>query len=318
MPELDKMKGSSLQNIAQLITERIGLNIDSVRDYQAVSDRVNALKLTSPGDYRRLLGEDSHKSRNEWKVLAEKLTVGESKFFRDEGQFSLLRDRILPELIAKNKTSRSLRMWSAGCSSGEEPYTLAIVINELLADRDKWNISIIGTDLNPQVIERARRGVFSRWSVRSVNPGVMSRYFRMTSAGWEIDSRIREMVSFREGNLLQDSFPTNSSDLHHMDLILCRNVFIYFDRHAVTRVLRKFEDTLTDNGYLMTGHGDLYDQQVAQLQCMTFDKSIVFQRTNVVQPDPLCADQRDNIARRIAVFFRLPRSSQSTGPMAKI
>ena len=281
---ISKVKEDSLQKIGRLVTERFGLNIDSDRSYEAISSRVNASKSIGPEDYYRLLTNGTSGSDVEWKTLAEMLTVGESHFFRDRGQIALLRDRILPELISRNRSRRSLRIWSAGCSTGEEPYTLATLVYELLPDRDSWKVLILGTDLNPRSIEAARRGVYSRWSFRSVSPDVRARYFEMNGGGWELDSRIRKMVTFREGNLLLETFPDSFSELQDMDLILCRNVFIYFDRAAKTTVVTKFEDTLADGGYLMTGHGDLHDQASSRLRGILLDGSLVYQRTGDGQP----------------------------------
>ena len=124
------------------------------------------------------------------------LTIGESYFFRDQGQMTLLKQQILPELIAHKKVQYaeglavpSLRIWSAGCSIGEEPYALAILVKQLIPDCDKWNILILGTDINPESIEKAKRGIYHPWSFRLVNPDLQRWYFYQRQTSWEMMSK---------------------------------------------------------------------------------------------------------------------------------
>jgi chemotaxis protein methyltransferase CheR len=228
--------------------------------------------------YLQLLGRNTPESCTEWQELATLLTIGESYFFRDQGQIDLLRRRLLPELIAARQSRRRLRIWSAGCAGGEEPYSLAMLLRELLPAPEDWQILVLGTDLNGQALAKARRGRYSSWSFRGVDPALQRRYFTRDREEWLLCEEVRDMVVFQPGNLASDRFPDPGSELHDMDLILCRNTFIYFSPELVAAVAEKFADTLCDQGYLVTGHGELQLQQAGPLQARLLEDQVVFQK----------------------------------------
>jgi chemotaxis protein methyltransferase CheR len=151
-------------------------------------------------------------------------------------------------------------------------------VRELLPSRNDWNIVIFGTDVNKHAIAAARRGIYRQHSLRALDQDLRNRYFHQHRSDWELDGRFRSMVSFRQINLLQDPFPDTTANLSDLDLILCRNVFIYFDRAAVTRVISKFTNALKVGGYLITGHAELHDQKPSELSVKAFPESIIYQR----------------------------------------
>jgi chemotaxis protein methyltransferase CheR len=206
---------------------------------------------------------------------------GETHFFRDIGQFDLLRLRILPELIERHRDSKTLRLWSAGCSSGEEAYSLAMLVDMLLPARDDWDIFILGSDIDKTALEKARRGHYGAWSFRMELSTVQKRYFQRKGNEWALDECVRRMVTFRKDDLIRDTFP--GGELRDMDLILCRNVFIYFSADTVFAVANKLAATLSIGGYLMTGHTELIGHRVQHLQSRLFANSVVYQR---VSPKP--------------------------------
>lgn len=262
-----------------MVAEQTGLQVriqDNAILREAILLRMKLLKLSRPEKYYQLLTADSAEGNPEWRKLVAHLITGESYFFRDKGQFNLLKNRILPELIRRNHRQSSLRIWSAGCSTGEEPYSLAILVDELLPHRGDWNIFVLGTDINEESVEKARQGVYGPWSLRAMEPDLRARYFHHRKNEWELDERIRAMVTFRYGNLLKDTFPGDAADIHPMDLILCRNVFIYFDSNAVSAVLQKFIQVL-NGGYLMTGHNELHAQSPGCLRPRFFPESVIYQ-----------------------------------------
>ncbi|MBD2183030.1 tetratricopeptide repeat protein [Planktothrix sp. FACHB-1355] len=290
------MNEALIQRFVELISSNTGLHVreqDRENLAKIIWARLKILRLSTPEDYYQLLQphtdsnavEDTLPER-EWRELTHLLTTGESYFFRDKGQFALLRNMILPELIAaKNNAAniqagekRSLRIWSAGCSTGEEPYSLAILLQELLTDLDDWNIFILGTDLNQQAIEKAKAGIYSPWSFRLVDTDLQMRYFHQRKTEWQVDKRIGTMVKFAYGNLVKDHYPSLNSDIHSMDLILCRNVFVYFEYNAISVVLKKFYDTLLPSGYLITGHTELYAQDLGCFQVKVLPESVLYQR----------------------------------------
>ena len=239
---------------------------------------MKALQISCPEGYLHLLSPDGPESKNESKELAGLITTGESYFFRDCGQFTLLKTRVLPELIVKRKVQHTLRIWSAGCSTGEEPYSIAMLFDELLPDGKDWTIFLCGTDINENALEKAKRGRYSPWSFRMVDADIQTRYFTRHKEEWEIAPRIRKTCSFQYANLLDDAFPACMPELCDIDLILCRNVFIYFGTEAITTVLDKFIEILNDGGYLMTGHGELYGQRLRLLKPLLFPESVVYQK----------------------------------------
>ncbi len=203
-------------------------------------------------------------------------TNNETYFFRDHGQFDLLRLHLLPELIKQRRHSKTLRLWSAGCSSGEEAYSLAMLIDMVLPDKDEWNILIFGTDIDERALARARCGRYGQWSFRMVPPVLKQRYFRRKNDEWQLDERIRDMVAFQAGDLISDPFP--DVIFQGMDLILCRNVFIYFAAIEVAAVAAKLAATLREGGYLMTAHTELISHDVRNLQNRLFAEGVIYQR----------------------------------------
>lgn len=205
---------------------------------------------------------------------------GETFFFRDHGQFDLLRLHILPELIQRRSGEKHLRIWSAGCASGEEAYSLAILVDMLLPQRSGWDIRILGSDINQTALEKARRGHYGKWSFRMAPPMLQQRYFQHAGEEWILDERIRSMVTFTTTDLIRDEYP--AGELREMDLILCRNVFIYFDSLAVKTVAEKLSSALNLGGYLMAAHTELIGHRIQNLRSRLFAEGVVHQRVEPV------------------------------------
>jgi chemotaxis protein methyltransferase CheR len=282
------MDEALLHRFEQLIAARTGLQLRP-REHEALRDalaaRMASLRLDQADEYYRLLQAGRPDVESEWDQLIARLTNNESYFFRDKGQMTLLRERILPELIARNQERRTLRLWSAGCSTGEEPYSLAMLVDELLPQRravsaSGWEIVILGTDIDEQALQKARRGMYGSWSFRTMEAAQQQRYFQRQGDGWQVAEATRSVVTFVRCNLVSDSIPSTMTGIHDMDLILCRNVFIYFERKAVSAVLPKFAQTLREGGYLMTGHAETQGRLAEPLQARMFPESVVYQRVS--------------------------------------
>lgn len=277
--------GDLPERVDELVRHATGLRVrESERQHLLhwTGERAHALRrsgVTGAEDYCRLLAEDSGIARIEREMLSAKFTTGESYFFRDQEQFDLLAATILPELIARRASERSLRIWSAGCATGEEPYSLAMLLDEFAPRLSGWNISILGTDINGEALDKARRGYYREWSFRALDMRRRQRYFLPRGDQWQIEPRLREMLSFRAVDLMRDRFPDIDAGLHDFDLILCRNVFIYLDARAVSRITAKFASALADGGYLITGHSELFGHEIAPLRVRMFAQSAVFQKT---------------------------------------
>lgn len=213
--------------------------------------------------YAALLS-DGARGEAEWARLEAEITVGETFFFRYAEQFQALRERILPELIAGRTSERALRIWSAGCSTGAEPYSLSILVQELLGDAlPDWRISILGTDISTEALATARAAEYGRWALRTMPPEERLRYFtRLPPApgirregGYALRPEFRGRVRFERGNLLTLTEPGAPSGEPY-DLILCRNVLIYFDARTVTAVVRGLGRRLRTDGWLLLGHAE--------------------------------------------------------------
>ncbi len=186
------------------------------------------------------------------------ITIGETYFFRDKTQMDLLEKQILPQIILEKRKQNNLnlRIWSAGCASGEELFTIAIFLHELLPDLSAWTIQLLGTDINTQVLHRAVVGRYKEWSMRSISPYYKNKYFTKVNNEYLISSSLSSLVNFFYLNLNDDNFPSISNGTNAQDLILCRNVLIYFDSERINLLMKKFSACLIKEGYLLLGASD--------------------------------------------------------------
>lgn len=196
--------------------------------------------------------------------VVEAMTTNETSFFRDQMPFDTLRTEILPDLLRCRAGQRRLDIWSAACSSGQEPYSVAMVLREHFAGHRDWQINIVASDLSTEVLRRARRGVFSQFEMdRGLPEAFRNKYFERVSDGWRVNAQIRDMVEFREVNLIGrwQHFPP-------MDLVLLRNVLVYFDTETKVRVLERIRGVLRPDGFLMLGGAETtlhLDRQFARI-----------------------------------------------------
>ena len=246
--------------LVQVIREHTGIVL---QDYQMEGLRKAVLELCTRFEYKsvdafidhfRMLKADAP----EREFLMERVTIGESYFFRDEGQISFIRDSWLPKIIAqKRKTgSLSLRIWCAGCSDGQEPYTIAMLLENEIADLADWDVAILATDINANALHTAISGRYSEWSFRGTPESVRSRYFASDGNDYLLNEATRNRVTFSYLNLVDDSFPSLLNHTANQDIILCRNVFIYFDRPTVNAIMEKLTTCLLLDGHLIVGSSD--------------------------------------------------------------
>lgn len=276
--------------LKQLLAEKIGLHVPPQaheRFIRMVHEQTSRHGFATLDEYRDFLLDDA--ASGEWEEFIRHFTSGETFFFRDHGQFDLLRLQLLPELIARHRADKTLRFWSSACASGEEAYSLAMLVDLLLPERSDWNILILGTDIDSRALAKARQGRYSQWSFRLFPASLQQRYFHQLHHEWQLDKRIRDMVSFDVVNLVDQTFPDSTSELHDMDLILCRNVFIYFQSSAVLAVASKLADTLVDGGYLVTAHTELMNRPIPGLQSRLFSEGVVYQRSTLASVYPMPA-----------------------------
>ncbi len=224
-------------------------------------------QLTAGGDRRRL------------EAFVGRLTVGETHFFRNGPQFDALERRILPELIAARSETRRLRLWSAGCSSGEEAYSLAILLHRLLPDLRDWNITILATDINREALERGQRGIYGPWSFREVPESIQNAYFRPAAGGLEITPAIRNLVTFGYLNLVDDAYPSLHTNTTGMDLVLCRNVLIYFEDATVRRVAGRLHQSLSEGGWLAVAAAEFSQLVFHEFEVCNFPGTMIYRKS---------------------------------------
>lgn len=231
--------------------------------------------------------------------LAEHFTINETYFWREPLVFSALTDTILPAIVAqKIKSDRKIRIWSAGCSSGEEAYSLAIALYKTIPNIKEWNVKVIATDIDQTVLKKAKIGLYSQWSFRNCPPGLKSQYFKYHGGGiHEINPEIKNLVSFRSLNLVDDSFPSFATDISNFDIIFCRNVLMYFTPEWIQRISHKIIDALQDNGWLVVSSCELPLMSNSQLTSVNFNYAVLHRKSTekFVAPKPTIEFQLEPI-----------------------
>lgn len=192
-------------------------------------------------------------TKAELEILVSHFTVGETYFFREPKTFDAVETCIISDLVrARRGKNQSLRIWSAGCATGEEPYSIAILLHKMIPDIDDWNITILATDINPRFLRKAARGIYSEWSFRNVPEWIRERYFKVTDKDhYRILPQIRRMVKFSYLNLAEDVYPALLNGTNAMDLIFCRNVLMYFRLQYAERVIGNLHHSLVEGGWLI-------------------------------------------------------------------
>jgi chemotaxis protein methyltransferase CheR len=217
--------------------------------------RMRAVKARDYGEYHEYLGT-YQESRQELKKLLDLLTIGETYFFRYLAHFEALAQNVIPKLLELNRAERTLRIWSAGCSSGEEPYSVAMLLLEHFPQLADWQVSILATDINNRALKKAREGVFRPRSLRVTDPRYRDKYFHKVGNSYVLDARVRDMVHFAYLNLQTGVFPSVDNGTAGLDILLCRNVMIYFRFATMERIVEKFSRCLCPGGYLFLGHAE--------------------------------------------------------------
>lgn len=219
-------------------------------------------------------------NRKQVETLARHLTVGETYFFRDPSAFEALQQHILPALIqSRRQTGQTLRIWSAGCSTGEEAYSLGILIQRLIPDFKQWRITILATDINPQALAKAESGLYGEWSFRNAPDWLKGGYFRpIGNSRYQILASVREMVSFAYLNLMEECYPSLISNTNAMDIILCRNVLMYFEPGLVEQVLQRHSLALVDGGWLITSATEAYHSMPETIETVNFPGAILHRK----------------------------------------
>ncbi|MDR3539467.1 MAG: CheR family methyltransferase [Desulfosporosinus sp.] len=275
----DTKFAAALNQLGTLIAEKMGLHL-SVNRWQDLKRTVQSLAKEhgqeDPELYILSLIASSLTDQ-QIKSLASHLTVGETFFFREMKTLEAFRDHVVRELIKQQSgRKRCLKVWSAGCSSGEEPYTVAMLIDQIIPK--EWDIRIYGTDINLQALEKARRGVYTKWSFRGTSDTLRDRYFEPAEQGtYAVKARFKDRVSFSYLNLARDDY-ASILDTQEMDVIFCRNVMMYFTPQMIRRIIQRMNRYLVEGGWLIVAPSESSTLLASEFSAVQFEGATLYRK----------------------------------------
>ncbi len=266
--------------LRDLIYERTGIRYEENKIYyikKRLQIRMEQGQFQRIDEYLKFLKIMDRNGR-EFQELMNLLTVNETYFFREFSQLQVFAEACLPEVIAKKQTAgrRSLKIFSAGCSTGEEAYTLAIILREMLEDFQRWDVLIKAADIDEKVLARARQGIYEQRSVKDVPPAYLRNYFSKPGSGqYAVNQEIKDMVVFEHLNLM-DRRALRLEE--NYDFVFCRNVLIYFDDISRKQVVDKFYTILNQGGFIFLGHAESLSRITTAFKIRRMDEHIVYQK----------------------------------------
>ncbi|TAN62173.1 chemotaxis protein CheR [bacterium] len=254
-PMTEVISKETLEELGVAISAAMGLNFteDRLDDLsRGLSSAAGALGFDDVGKFIEWL-KATELAKKHVEELSRHLAVGETYFFRDKSVFKALEENILPAIINSKATSeKRLRVWSAACSTGEEAYSIAILLSRIIPDIASWNVTVLATDINANSLKSAEIGIYGDWSFRNTPEWIKESYFTKTTGGkFAISGRIKKMVRFGYLNLATDAYPSITNNTNAMDIIFCRNVLMYFAPDTTKTVMARLNKSLVDDGYLL-------------------------------------------------------------------
>ena len=244
---------------------------------QILASRMAELAVAGCDHYLARLAADA----GEMDALVAELTIGETYFFRHKEQFDALRDVILPDLIERNRATRRLRIWSAGCATGPEPYSIAIMLEREFGMRIAgWHVTVLGTDINQKFLARAREGRYDQWAFRAMPEDIRAACFTKAGNQWQINAEYKRFVKFQYHNLIKSRFPSIIDNIAGFDLVICRNVIIYFSPETIAGLVPCFHESLTDGGWLVMGHAEPNQQLFRDFRTVNTPGAVLYQRAD--------------------------------------
>jgi chemotaxis protein methyltransferase CheR len=274
-----KLTDTELSMVCEVIVSRMGLNFPRERWPMLSRNLASAAKefgfQNMNGFIQWLLSSELNK--DQIMILASHLTISETYFWREPQVFSALTDFILPELIKSKKNGeKSIRIWSAGCSTGEEPYSIAIALHKTIQKIKDWDITILATDINPKALSKAAHGIYCAWSFRNSPAWLKSRYFHnKEDRQFEIIPEIKQMVNFTCLSLVEMSAISNANT---MDIIFCRNVLMYFTSEWVTKISQDLFDSLSEDGWFVVSSSELSSYEFPQFTPVNFTGAVLYRK----------------------------------------
>lgn len=264
--------------IRDLVAETSGLYFEENKFYfieKRIAKRIRATNTQTARNYFRLLklGQNTE----EMHELISLLTTNETYFYRYLPQLESFVEEALPIVIdlKKKKGDKTLNIWSAGCSTGEEPYTILILLKERLKDYNDWTINMYATDIDHRVLEKAKRGKYEKRAVKDIPPTILEKYFKEEASRYFVHDEIKQGVNFDYLNLMDRKAIRKISD---MDFVFCRNVLIYFDDKAKKQVVNSIYDSLAPGGFIFLGHAESVGKISATFKLIKLNKSLSYQK----------------------------------------
>jgi chemotaxis protein methyltransferase CheR len=286
---VDGLSEHELSEIRMLIEERTGICFDESRQ-RFFSTRVREHLRAKGMERGTELLRAMRKSNVEYEALLERLLTQETSFFRYPAVYETFERRVLPELHTKKfwKNPRTLRIWSAGCSTGEEPFSIAITIADSLSFADSWNVEILATDVGRHALKHAERAIYTGRSIASVSEKQLAAHFGKTGGGYQVRPRLRKMVTFTQMNLASAVY------VGRMDMIFCMNVLIYFSEERRHALVQRFYDSLEPGGYLFLGHSESISKIPVKFQAIVLNDCILYRKPTAeeLQKPELVAEGR--------------------------
>jgi chemotaxis protein methyltransferase CheR len=265
------------QFISNLVRERSAISLEPGKEYLVESRLAPVARdngLASLEDLVAAIRQPG--AQNLTRQVVEAMTTNETSFFRDIHPFDALRQQILPELINKRSKERTLCIWSNACSSGQEPYTIAMILREHFPELSGWTVRLVGSDLSTQILKRAREGVFNQTEVnRGLPAPLLVKYFQKEGLQWRIKDELRRMVDFHQINLVE----TWPATLPKMDIVFLRNVLIYFQPETKKAILDKLKNSLRPDGYLFLGGAETTMNLDSSFNRVQLDRTVCYQHT---------------------------------------
>jgi len=269
---------NDFQLIRELIYEKSGIYFEEEKLYfieSRLKNRIEALNIDSAREYYRFIKYEP--TGEEANLFLDLLTINETYFFRNYPQLKSFAEEILPLIQEKKKASpvKVLKIWSAGCSTGEEPYTLAIILQEIMQEFSAWNVQILATDISQKALRFARRGVYGERALKDVPLSYREKYFTSQDGQNTISEEIKRAVRFGYLNLIDEA---KIRTVTGVDILFCRNVLIYFDDKSRKQVVNSFYDSLSKGGYIFLGHSESMGRISAAFKLARLKNSFVYMK----------------------------------------
>lgn len=277
MPDMPSLIGEEeFEKFREFFYRKTGIQFETTKRYFVDKRLIERIEATGSDNFRNYFTMLRFQaSGEELQQLTNIMTVNETYFFREEYQFQCLVDSILPEIVARKKDDKPIRIWIIPSSSGEEPYSIAIYLLEFWAGINEWDVEIISSDIDTHILAQARRGMYSDRSVQHLPARLLQKYFTATHQGYQVCEELRDAVEFTRVNLSERA---DTRAYRNFDVIFCRNLLIYFDDVSRKTAAETFYDALKPGGFICLGHSESMSRFSSLYKVRKFPQAIVYQK----------------------------------------